>query len=128
LRPSVLFTSPLKRARMTAEIALPEFQFLSDERLKEKHFGDAQGLKYEQAQIRYPNIYGNRDKKNYTTLFNEKFPGEFSESDKDISNRLRDFLIEKETEFHDEVVAIFCHAGILRAMRYLSSDSLENVY
>jgi probable phosphoglycerate mutase len=55
----VLFTSPLKRAKQTAEhiAAVNQVRLLEDERLKEIHQGDWQTRLRSEIEVRYPQLF-----------------------------------------------------------------------
>lgn len=57
----VIYTSPLRRARQTAEIAAVRLciAVISDERLLEGNFGAAEGLSKEEVKRRWPEIIDN---------------------------------------------------------------------
>jgi uncharacterized phosphatase len=60
----VIITSPLKRAKVTAEIINRSLNLplLEMEEFKEKHFGDAEGMTFEERKSSFPdNIYPNQE-------------------------------------------------------------------
>ncbi len=56
-QPDVIIVSPLKRALQTAQIAAQgKYQIITDERIKERYYAEAQGMSFGQIKERYPNF------------------------------------------------------------------------
>ena len=85
-----LYTSPLARARVTAEIIGQKCGLapVLDERLKEKGLGDLEGLTAEEFQERYPDLY-----QGWTTS-QDHFPLPNEESPQQVHDRVQTFLAD----------------------------------
>lgn len=89
----VLFTSDLNRAIDTAKLAFPEFEAISDKRLRECNYGD----------------YDGKDKSFvvYEEHIDKAFPN--GESLKDVENRIRDFLRYILDNYKGKTIGIIAH-------------------
>lgn len=110
------YTSPLVRARETAEIILSgrDIPIYEDSRLEEMGFGVSEGLCY-QGENRAP---GSEEfEKFFTDTANYKIP-EGGESFQQVEERVQDFLKElySKDEFQDKVILISTHGAALTAM------------
>ena len=54
---TALYSSPRRRALQSAQILVPHLTHRIDERLSEIDFGELEGLTYQDAAIRYPDVY-----------------------------------------------------------------------
>ena len=112
-----VFASDLQRACKTAEIAIPNCDYKTNEKLREINVGNVSGKPFnamtdeERALVR---------KEGYVI-----FGGE---SQKDFFARVTEFLKELET-LECENVAVFCHGGWLRRvlLKVLGVEFLQNV-
>lgn len=122
IRAKRIYTSPLLRARSTAE-AIAEGQDKSiqiDDRLTERNLGDWQGMPKALVRQKYPSAFMN-GKMNffYTPQNGEPY---------DIMvKRVADFLVEKYWECNDLVLVT--HNGVFRVMKsLLTGERLNNVF
>lgn len=107
-----LYSSPLRRARRTAEIlgqalSLPP---LVHEGLKEIWFGKIEGLTLEEFAARYPEVHrrwSNRDNVSFT------WPG--GESRAELHQRARRAIEEIAARHEGQAILVVSHGGTLRA-------------
>jgi alpha-ribazole phosphatase len=106
------YTSPLRRARDTAEVVAARYRLtpISVDGLSEIDLGRFEGLTYEEAERRFPNVY----RQWMECPLRVRFPdGE----DYDALLRRTAAAIEEICGGHqDETVAVVTHAGPLRAL------------
>ena len=107
----VIYTSPLRRARQTAEIAAVRLciAVISDERLLEGNFGAAEGLSKEEVKRRWPEIIDNWYKPGLAMA--QGFPG--GESKAAIQRRMQQALADL-LEKPESVIGISSHSAALR--------------
>jgi broad specificity phosphatase PhoE len=106
----VVLTSPLSRAKQTAEIIASQLGFseiIEQELLIERSFGEAEGLSHEQWRAKYSNL--------------DQIPG--GESRTQLARR-SDFLLGKISEEHPgkRVLAI-SHAALIRNLISIASNN-----
>ena len=105
----IIITSPLKRARETAEIINKQFnvEIVEDDRLMERCYGDLEGItkvELKEKKIQYPEI---DDACNYLKnidIFN-------METIQDLCARIYECLDEITTKYKDENVLIVTHGS-----------------
>lgn len=105
----IIITSPLKRARETAEIINKQFnvEIVEDDRLMERCYGDFEGItkvELKEKKIQYPEI---DDACNYlknVDIFN-------METMQDLCARIYELLDEITTKYKDENVLIVTHGS-----------------
>lgn len=108
----VLYTSPLARACVTAQkigqkLGLPPIE---DERLVEQHFGELEGLTFQELERRYPDfIHRWRESKKQLALPGGETIGEFQ-------NRVQAFLNQVYGAHPNASVMVVTHGGTLRVM------------
>ena len=109
-RISAVYASPLKRAAETARIIMEQFrnydddlQIQYDDRLKERHFGDFQGLTYAQVREKNDLVF---------SAIDQKPPGKGGESRLDVYNRAMECLAEITMENAGKRVLVVTHGGI----------------
>ncbi|MDO4198033.1 MAG: histidine phosphatase family protein [Erysipelotrichaceae bacterium] len=107
----ICYTSPLSRARKTAEIVLEgrDIQIITDERLREMNFGEYEGR------------YVNKDDKDdpMTILFDspEKFvPGIGGERLEDVIKRTGSFLEECVYPYKDRDILLIGHGAMFSGL------------
>ncbi len=105
----VIYTSPLRRARSTADIiaAGHKAKVTPCEELCECNFGDIEGLTFEEIKQRYPVLA--------EELSNRKtgaFPG--GETLEQLNSRVETFLKRLERHKPEETVLIVAHGGPIR--------------
>ena len=103
----LIITSPLKRARRTAEIinetlALPLIEM---EEFAEKHFGDAEGLTYEERALTFPDRY---------------YPNQ--EDNELFAERLATGLKIINDRYKEQRVLLVSHGGVINAILGELSD------
>ncbi len=101
-----VYTSPRRRARESAEILSGEI--VVDRRLSEIDFGELEGLTYEEAAERCPDLY-QRWMQQPTEV---KFPG--GEGFAEMKARVLDAISVIRDMHSDETVAIVSHGGVNR--------------
>ena len=105
---SQVYTSDLKRAMQTADIALPAYDKIPTALLREIGLGKLEGRKPEDCQAEYGERY-------ITEKANRNFRDFGGENYADHVKRAREFLDTVATE-KDENIAAFCHEGTIKAM------------
>jgi 2,3-bisphosphoglycerate-dependent phosphoglycerate mutase len=118
-RPGIVWTSPYRRARETAEIALDvcglELDFRVDERLRDRDMGITDALTAAGIRERYPE---EADRRSWLGKFYYRPPG--GESWADVAFRVRSVLTdlgstERESRVlitaHDVVLLLFCYVA-----------------
>ena len=122
----IIITSPLKRARETAEIINKQFdvEIVEDDRLMERCYGDFEGItktELKEKKKQYPEI---DDACNYLkniNIFN-------METMQDLCARIYDFLDEIITKYKDENVLIVTHGSASIPIKcYFMKYPLENL-
>ena len=89
----VLFTSDLIRAQETAKLAFPQFDAISDKRLRECNYG----------------IYDGDDKNKVVYQDHIEIPFPNGESLLDVEKRIRSFLDYLNTNYEGKIVGIIAH-------------------
>lgn len=122
----IIITSPLKRARETAEIINKQFnvEIVEDDRLMERCYGDFEGItkvELKEKKIQYPEI---DDACNYLKnidIFN-------METIQDLCARIYECLDEITTKYKDENVLIVTHGSSSIPIKcYFMKYPLENL-
>lgn len=122
----IIITSPLKRARETAEIINKQFnvEIVEDDRLMERCYGDFEGItkvELKEKKIQYPKI---DDACNYlknVDIFN-------METMQDLCARIYECLNEITTKYKDENVLIVTHGSSSIPIKcYFMKYPLENL-
>ncbi|MBI3650012.1 MAG: histidine phosphatase family protein [Acidobacteria bacterium] len=126
-RPSVVFVSPYKRARDTAQIVLQnaamkddDFALIVDERLREKEFGIFDRITKTGVQQLYPE---QAEARTVLGKFYYRPPG--GESWCDVLLRLRSLMDTISREHRRERVLIVAHQVIVNCFRYLLEHLTE---
>ncbi|KAG7381425.1 hypothetical protein PHYPSEUDO_006043 [Phytophthora pseudosyringae] len=111
-RPMEVWTSPMKRARETANYLPTDNlkRYVTTTLLNELGGGDFEGLTYEEIERFYPKHYAARlqDKLRY------RYPGVGGESYVDVISRLRSLIVEFERKKRD--VLVICSESIIRCL------------
>lgn len=122
----IIITSPLKRARETAEIINKQFnvEIIEDDRLMERCYGDLEGItkvELKEKKIQYPEI---DDACNYLKnidIFN-------METIQDLCARIYECLDEITTKYKDENILIVTHGSSSIPIKcYFMKYPLENL-
>lgn len=106
LASDVVYTSPRRRARETAEVLGSS---LVDERLRELDFGELEGRTYDEIAVERPDLY-RRWMEEPTRV---RFPG--GEGFADLRARACAALADIRAAHDGEVVAVVTHGGVVRA-------------
>jgi len=115
---SAVYTSDLRRARQTAAEAARtlDLEPRPEPRLRERHYGNFQGLTYVEAERRYPEGY---------RRFHERDPafafGEDGESLEDFAARIRAALEALVARHAGEQILVVTHGGVLDIAHRLTS-------
>jgi broad specificity phosphatase PhoE len=112
-RLDAVVSSPLQRARVTAgEIARHQhLEPAIDHRLKEMHFGDAEGLTIAEAVVRFPDIMRLR-----TDPFDEHFAWPGGDIRSQFHAAVFATFIDLAVKFQDQHVAVVCHGGVIGSL------------
>lgn len=113
VRLDAVITSPLARARVTAsEIARHQaIELQVDDRLKEMHFGDAEGLTMPEAAERFPHILRLRDD---PLAMEFRWPS--GEHRAEFHSRVLATFTELAAIHHGRQVAVVCHGGVITSL------------
>jgi uncharacterized phosphatase len=106
----VVITSPLTRAKQTAEIIASQVGFdevLEHELLIERSFGEAEGLSHEQWRAKYSNL--------------DEIPG--GESRTQLAARSRLLLDHISSEFKGKRVLAISHGALIRGLISIASNN-----
>ncbi|OZU89426.1 histidine phosphatase family protein [Virgibacillus indicus] len=103
----VLITSPLKRARQTAEIInqLLHLPLLVMDDFAERYFGDAEGMTYDERSFAFPD-------KNYPN----------QEGKEDFSNRIMTGLQHINQSYPDQKVLLVAHGAVIKSVLKAFAD------
>ncbi len=101
-----VYASPRRRARESAEVLSREI--VVDRRLSEIHFGELEGLTYEEAEERFPHLY-KRWMKEPTEV---KFPG--GESFAEMKVRVLEAFSVIRDVHAEQTVTVVSHGGVNR--------------
>lgn len=102
----VIFTSDLKRAIDSSNIAFPEYNKITDNRLRECNYGDLDG-KHKSLVI-------------YEEHIDKSFPN--GESLKDIENRMRDFVKFLKENYIGKTIGIVAHRAPQLALEVITKN------
>ena len=102
----VLFSSDLKRAIESSNIAFPEYEKIRDNRLRECNYGDLDG---ESKKLVI-----------YDEHINEAFPN--GESLIDVENRIKDFINELKEKYDGKTIGIVAHRAPQLALEVITKN------
>lgn len=102
----VMFTSDLKRAIESSNIAFPEYEKIIDARLRECNYGDLDG-EHKSLVI-------------YDEHINNSFPN--GESLKDVENRMREFVEFLKQEYSGKTIGIVAHRAPQLALEVITKN------
>ncbi len=97
----IVFCSPLKRTRQTAEILLPNSKIIYDERIIEKGLGDWENMP-------------NTDEKQF--LLNNKVIPPNGETFEEVEDRITQFITMLKNDYKDKKILVITHLGIIYAI------------
>ena len=115
-RPSLVVTSPYRRAAETARTAVRDLdvELIVDERLRERDLGAFDGLTNAGIRAEHP-VEADRRKK----LGKFYYQPPSGESWADVVLRVRSFLADLRQGFDGETVWVFSHQAVIMAFRYV---------
>ena len=102
----VLFTSDLIRAQLTAKLAFPQYEAITDKRLRECNYGNYDG-KEKQLVI-------------YEDHIDNPFPN--GESLKDVEKRIREFLKYINKNYKGKTIGIIAHRAPQLALEVITKN------
>ena len=102
----VMFTSDLKRAIESSNIAFPEYEKITDNRLRECNYGDLDG-EHKSLVV-------------YEEHINELFPN--GESLKDVENRIRNFVQYLKDNYDNQTIGIVAHRAPQLALEVVTKN------
>ena len=122
LRPTVVVSSPYRRARDTARAAMAplDLPVVLDERLRERDLGVLDGLTGRGIRARYQQEAARRDK-----LGKFYYQPPSGESWADVALRVRSLLHDLDHGYAGERVWLFTHQAVIMAFRYVLEDIEE---
>jgi alpha-ribazole phosphatase len=111
-RIDVIYSSPLKRAQLTAHTIAERHQvrIVPCPEIKEIDFGRIEGLNFKEVHDRFPEVH---------RLWIEKspdmaYPG--GESLMQLEDRVKDFVRRLKPHGQDETILVVAHSGVLRTL------------
>ena len=102
----VMFTSDLKRAIESSNIAFPEYEKITDNRLRECNYGDLDG-EHKSLIV-------------YEEHINESFPN--GESLKDVENRIRNFVQYLKDNYDNQTIGVVAHRAPQLALEVVTKN------
>lgn len=102
----VIITSDLKRAIESSNLVFPDYEKITDNRLRECNYGDLDG-EHKSLVI-------------YEEHISDKFPN--GESLKDVENRMRDFVSYLKENYDGKTVGIVAHRAPQLALEVITKD------
>ncbi len=117
----VIYTSPLSRCLETAKIVNKKFnvKIITDNQLIERHFGELQGLTWNEFAQKYPNLA--TDPRNNEQR-QEYLPS--GESIAQVEERVKSFLHHLLKNEKSKNILIITHAGIIRVIKRVLQNNL----
>ncbi len=100
-----MFTSDLKRAIESSNIAFPEVSKIRDSRLRECNYGELDG-EHQKFVV-------------YEEHINEVFPN--GESLKDVENRMREFVSHLKENYQEKTIGIVAHRAPQLALEVITN-------
>lgn len=102
----VMFTSDLKRAIESSNIAFPEYEKITDNRLRECNYGDLDG-EHKSLVV-------------YEEHISESFPN--GESLKDVENRIRNFVQYLKDNYDNQTIGVVAHRAPQLALEVVTKN------
>lgn len=102
----VMFISDLKRAIESSNIAFPEYEKITDNRLRECNYGDLDG-EHKSLVV-------------YEEHINESFPN--GESLKDVENRIRNFVQYLKDNYDNQTIGVVAHRAPQLALEVVTKN------
>lgn len=100
----VVFCSPLKRARQTREILLPDAKVIYDERIAERSFGDWETTLVTEDKL---------------SLLDKRVTPPNGESVDELESRIIDFINMLKKDYRDKKILVVTHGGVINAIHRL---------
>jgi broad specificity phosphatase PhoE len=122
----LIFTSPLKRAKETAEIINNNFKvpIIEDNRLMERSFGKNEGITKEDLKI----LIANNSEVNDLWNYSKKVDFNGIENMYDFCNRIYNFLDDTIKNYNDKNILIVTHGGASVPVKcYFTNYPLKNL-
>lgn len=119
-----VYSSPLIRAYETAELATQELKLSiqKDDRLRETHIGDAEGMTHEQVMENFGPESLVKWRSYEERLLDFHFPN--GESKRQMMFRLRQVFLDIAQSSNRNVIAVFSHGMLMRAMTFVFGEGL----
>lgn len=105
----LIYSSDLLRALNTAKLSIGDGDIIVDEGLREKHFGDLEGLKFSEIDNKYPEVVQAWKNSDYD------YPIPNGESFKAFYDRIVE-TYEKIKNSDGNRIIIFAHSGVIQAI------------
>jgi broad specificity phosphatase PhoE len=124
----LIITSPLKRARETAEIINKNIgvPLVVRDELKERDFGLLSGKTWSEMDNETGRTSGESMKNDFDQVYNYRPQG--GESAQDVKDRIINFFHDVKEHFSDKKVLIVAHGGILRMAHLLfKEEKLQHI-
>lgn len=109
----VIYCSPLKRTRQTAQILAPQLKIIYDERIIERSLGDLENTP-------------NSDEKQFLLNQIDSAPNN-GESINDIQKRVNDFINFLKENYSDKKILVITHAGVIYAIQRVLNLKVKSV-
>ncbi|MFA6226916.1 MAG: histidine phosphatase family protein [Candidatus Paceibacterota bacterium] len=122
----VIFTSPLKRARETAEIIAAKIKIpiIEKKEISERDFGSMSGKSWEEMDSAIKEVNVNFKMTDLEQKYNYRPYG--GESVEDVKERVLRFIEELKSQYSDKKVLIIAHGGIMKIMNLLLLRNIIN--
>ena len=108
---SRIYSSPMRRCKQTAAELFQDQKIVTDDRLVEFNYGEAEGLTYEAFSVRYPAVISA-----WANGEDPSFPN--GENTRDVNMRLNHFLdnVAANNLNPTERIGVVTHNGVLRCL------------
>lgn len=119
-----ILTSPLQRARQTAEILNLELQrpLRVNSHFRERNVGVFEGLTQAEARERYPHLWA----RNITRKWDAAPDG--GETIRDVAQRVREGLIKLSKDYQDKTLVLVAHGFVAKTVRALVRDDFSDYF
>jgi len=109
----LIITSPLMRARQTAEIINQELKLglATEDSIKERDYGEFEGQSIEQVKKEHPDYFKNK--------IDYDIPGEGEESYEQITRRVKKFLQQLSQHYPNKKILVVCHLTVMRTLKMI---------
>ena len=112
----IIFSSPLIRAKQTAEIINEErhLNIIFDDRLRERNYGEFEGTS--KSSFNYNDFWAYGKNLKYNK----------AENVQDFFKRIYNFLDDIKVKYSDKNILIVCHAGVVKAIECYANKMLND--